>query len=185
MAYGVRKGLLTVRRRMLTSLCLIAAVLASSFPTGAHDSDESALWSVTVDSAGTVAASFRAAPCHPGQGIKPGKRGAERDRALMLDLIDLRGVPAGWTGLISTNEAYGLWLRPGPVQVWQGNPDLSAMGTSAVEPVTSVPAPAWIAGAGDGDGLYTLAFDCTRQFEPETSARPPITLILDLQGVSP
>jgi hypothetical protein len=166
-------------------LCVIVAELVSSMSIGAHDSDQVTLWSTTIEASGTVAASFQAAPCRPGQGINPTGHADRRDQALLIDLIDLRGVPAGWTVLIAASEAQGLALRPAEIQTWLGNPDLSSMETSALEPVTSVPAPAWTTAAGQGDGLYRLEFDCTRQFAPVSPGASPITLILNLQGDTP
>jgi hypothetical protein len=182
---GVRKGILTVRRRIVTSLCVVVAVLVSSMSIGAHDSDHVTFWSTTIESSGTVAASFQVERCRTGQGANPAGDAARRDQALLIDLIDLRGVPVGWTVLIAASEAQGLSLQPTRIQTWLGNPDLSTMETSALEPLTSVPAHAWTTAAGQGDGLYRLEFDCTRRFEPESSGARPITLFLNLQGVSP
>lgn len=174
-----------MRRRIMASICVAAALLVSSVSTGAHDHDSVAMWSVTIQSSGTLAASFRVAPSPPRQGTDPVADGAERDGRLLLDLIDLRGVPTGWTVLISAGDTQGLSLEPEVIQTWLGNPELASMETFALEPVTTVPARGWFAGVGHGDGLYTLEFDSTLRIGPALPGASPVTLILDLQGNSP
>jgi hypothetical protein len=158
-------------------------LLVSSISSEAHDYNSVAMWSVTIQPSGTLAASFRAPP--PGGETDPANTDANRDQALLLDLNDLRGLRTGWTVLIAASEVRGLSLQPGAIQAWQGNPDVLTMEMFSLEPLAHEPALAWMAGAGYGDGLYTLAFDTAYRSGLALPGGRPITLILNLQGVSP
>lgn len=100
-------------------------------------------------------------------------------------MIDLRGVPAGWTVLVSERTSHRVSLCPEAIQMWMGTPDVGSMETFVLNPVTTVPAPLWAVGPGRGDGFYTLALDSTLPYEPSSLDARPITLILDLQGDAP
>jgi hypothetical protein len=164
---------------------MAAALLLSSVPTEADEGGSPTMWSVTIQPSSTVTAAFRAESPQPGQTGVLAWEGNKRHRGLLLDMIDLRGVPTGWSVLISTDAQQGLSLQPGAIRTWAGNGDLARMQTFALEPATPVPALAWMAGPDHGDGLYTLEFDAAWPFGPDPTGARPITLILDLQGDAP